>query len=138
MGGRWHRVNIEAAKERYLTGATLEEIAKEYGVVTDTVRMNLKKAGVQMRSSAETQGGRQKWHSNMVAGLERSVLAFLAKNGPHVAQGIHNSAWVPLRNMERSYLVCRASDYEDPRSFHKWKITGCGMLALATPGNTVQ
>lgn len=134
MGGVWHKLNEKAAADRYLSGASAEQIAREYDVSISNVRAKLKRAGVEMRARA---GGVEKWLGLIQAGQERAILVFLAKNGPHVAAEINNNAWNFLRDMEGSYLVCRASDYEDPRSFHKWRITGCGMLELASFGRSV-
>lgn len=77
-----------------------------------------------------------------IAVAQQTILLYLAKGGAYVAQDISDAiyartwsgyVWDMLRIMERSYLVCRASDYEDPGSYHKWKITGCGRLAALAP-----
>jgi hypothetical protein len=40
--------------------------------------------------------------------------------------------WPALMNLEREGLAFRAFDYEDWRTLHVWKITGCGLLATAS------
>lgn len=42
--------------------------------------------------------------------------------------------WFALLNLERAGMAWRAFDYEDWRSLHRWKITGCGLLFQQTPG----
>lgn len=80
-----------------------------------------------------------------MAGCRRKCLEFLASGGAFVPDEIsailqkgRSRGGMPfiyesLIDMEQSGLVCRASDYENPVTYYKWKITGCGLLSLAAP-----
>jgi hypothetical protein len=77
-------------------------------------------------------------HNIGLADAKRAILIHLAQGGAYTALDICNALfyrtgsgyiWEALLKMERESLVCRASDYEDPRTYHQWKITGCGYLA---------
>lgn len=79
--------------------------------------------------------------------VERKCLDFLARGGAFAAldiqKGLGNGLsrggtpyiWESIINMERSWLVCRARDYEHPETDYQWKITGCGLLSRAAPAD---
>jgi DNA-binding MarR family transcriptional regulator len=70
--------------------------------------------------------------------LSRMILEFLDHGGSYTAEEIHGmlmphprGLWETLTKFERDGLIWRAFDYEDWRTLHKWKITGCGRLTIA-------
>lgn len=74
----------------------------------------------------------------MIAKIEPAVLGFLAKGGSYTPEEIHNALkkdvgsayiWETLRKFEAETIVFRAFDYNDWRTLHKWKITGCGLIS---------
>lgn len=75
------------------------------------------------------------WPYN-VREVEKSLLSKLASGASGTAlelKGQYKYAWQALINLERAGLAWRAFDYEDWRTLHKWKITGCGLIVQQTP-----
>jgi hypothetical protein len=76
------------------------------------------------------------WPNN-VGEVEKSLLSKMARGASGTAlelQGQYKYAWQALINLERRGLIWRAFDYEDWRTLHKWKVTGCGLIVQQTPG----
>ena len=132
--GQWHKIDVALAKRQYEDGWGLAEIAQAQGVSTSTVLRHLSNAGVHVVNEGAI---KQK--------IRYAILSYLDQNGPHVASDIDkrlkNSVgngfiWPNLLALEREGLVWRAYDYEDWRTLHLWKLTGCGRLLSAGLGQS--
>ena len=68
--------------------------------------------------------------------VEQMILKRLAGGASMRASDFWKCAgnvWSSLLRLEKKGLIWRAFDYEDWRTMHRWRVTGCGRLLKFTP-----